>query len=431
MKKFYLETYGCKLNQSDSDLIRGILSKKFKEVFFPKEADFIVINSCGVVEKTERKIIKRIKSFKNKKIILTGCLPLILPEISRKIALGLLGPQNILSIEKAADNILRGKKFFEVLKKETDKSEYCFLKKRKDNEISAIVSIGEGCLGNCNYCAAKYARGRLKSFKIKNILKEIEILVKLGYKEIQLTSQDSSVFGLDKGKYLLPELLKKICKIKGNFKIRVGMMNPGSAKIILKDLIPIFKSEKIYKFLHLPLQSGEDKVLKLMNRSYKTGDFLKIINEFKKNFKNFLIATDVIVGYPGEDEKAFLKTVRIIDEIKPEILHIFRFSKRKNTLAERIKDFPDKIKKERSRILTGVFYKNNLKENEKFLGKIIPVLVTERRKNNTFLARTNSFRAVVLKKVEPGEILKVRISGFKKNFLIGKKIRTNNLLDCN
>ena len=423
MKKFYLETYGCKLNQSDSDLIRGILSRKFKEVSNSKEADFIVINSCGVVEKTERKIIKRIKSFKNKKIIISGCLPLISPEESKKIAMALLGPQNILSIEKAALAVLGGKKFFEVSKKELDKSKYCFFKKTKNSQVSAIISISEGCLGACSYCASKYARGTLKSFEIRHILKEIESLIALGIKEIQLSSQDASIFGLDKGKYLLPELLNKICKIKGNFKVRVGMMNPGHAKIILKDLIFAFKSEKIYKFLHLPLQSGDDRVLKSMNRSYRADDFLKIIGEFKKNFKDFLIATDVILGFPAEDEKAFLNTKKIIENIKPGVLHIFRFSPRRNTSALAMKDLPDRIKKDRSRILTDIFYKNNLKENKKFLGKKIKVLVAEKRKNNTFLARTPSFRAVVLKNVKLGEEIEVKIKDFKKNFLIGEKLK--------
>ena len=248
-------------------------------------------------------------------------------------------------------------------------------------------------------------------------------MIALGIKEIQLSSQDASIFGLDKGKYLLPELLNKICKIKGNFKVRVGRMNPGHAKIILKDLIFAFKSEKIYKFLHLPLQSGDDRVLKSMNRSYRADDFLKIIGEFKKNFKDFLIATDVILGFPAEDEKAFLNTKKIIENIKPGVLHIFRFSPRRNTSALAMKDLPDRIKKDRSRILTDIFYKNNLKENKKFLGKKIKVLVAEKRKNNTFLARTPSFRAVVLKNVKLGEEIEVKIKDFKKNFLIGEKLK--------
>jgi threonylcarbamoyladenosine tRNA methylthiotransferase CDKAL1 len=419
MKKFYLETYGCKLNHTDSDLIRGILEKNFQEISSPKEADFIVINSCGVVEKTERKIIKRIKSFKGKKIIVSGCLPVILPEELKKITLGVLGPQNILSIKKAADEVLKGKKFFEVSKKDIDKAKYCFFKKRVKNEISAIVPIAEGCLGNCTFCASRNSRGKLKSFSENNILKEIKFLIESGYKEIQITSQDAAIYGLDKDKFLLPKLLNKISKISGNFRLRLGMMNPEFAKKIGKDLVKSFKSEKIYKFLHLSLQSGDDKILAAMKRGYKTEDFLKIIKEFK--FKDILLATDVIVGYPGEDGKSFQKTLNIIKKIKPGVLHVFRFSKRKGTLSRNLKDFPERIKKERSRMLNSVWREINLKENRKFLGKKIEVLVVEKRKNN-FLARTPSFRAVILKEGRLGSFQKVKIIGFKENYLIGEPI---------
>ncbi|MCX6764690.1 MAG: tRNA (N(6)-L-threonylcarbamoyladenosine(37)-C(2))-methylthiotransferase [Candidatus Nealsonbacteria bacterium] len=419
MKKFYLETYGCKLNQSDSDLIRGLLEKDFKETFSPKEADFIVINSCGVVDKTERKIIKRIKSLKGKKIIISGCLPLILPEESKKIALGILGPQNILSIKKAAREVLKGRKFFEVSKKEIDKANYCFLKKRIKNEISAIVPIAEGCLGNCTFCASRNSRGKLKSFSSNNILKEIKFLIDRDFKEIQLTSQDAAIYGLDDKKFLLPELLNKISKISGNFKLRVGMMNPEFAKKIKKELIMAFKSEKIYKFLHLSLQSGDDKILAEMKRGYKAEDFLNIIKEFKTQFKDILLATDVIVGYPGEDGKSFQKTLNIIKKIKPGVLHVFRFSKRKGTFSQGLKDFPERIKKERSRMLNSVWKEINLKENRKFLGKKLEVLVVEKRKNN-FLARSPSFRTVILKEGQLGEFKKVKIIGFKENYLIGR-----------
>lgn len=422
MKKFYLETYGCKLNQTDSDLIRGVLEKDFKETFSPKEADFIVINSCGVVEKTERKIIKRIKFLKGKKIILAGCLPLISPEISRQIAQGLIGPKNILSINKVVKSVLNGKNIFKVSDKRIDKARCYFLRKRRKNEISAIVPIAEGCLGNCTFCASRNSRGKLKSFSSNNILKEIKFLIDRDFKEIQLTSQDAAIYGLDDKKFLLPELLNKISEISGNFKLRVGMMNPEFAKNIKKELVRSFKSEKIYKFLHLSLQSGDDKILAEMKRGYKTNDFLKIIKEFKAHFKDILLAIDVIVGYPGEDGKSFQKTLNIIKKIKPGVLHVFRFSKRKGTLSQGLKDLPERIKKERSRMLNSVWREINLKENRKFLGKKFEVLVVKKRKNN-FLARLPSFRTVILKEGQLGKFQKVKIVGFKENYLIGDIIK--------
>jgi threonylcarbamoyladenosine tRNA methylthiotransferase CDKAL1 len=269
MKNFYLETYGCKLNQSDSDLIRGILLENFKETDL-KKADFVVINSCGVVEKTERKIIKRIKELKKlkKKIILAGCLSLI-SQKAKRLSDGVIGPKDILSIKKVAEGVIKGEKIIVLSPKNKnfiDKSEFCYLKKRKRGEVSAIVPISEGCLGNCSYCITKEARGKLISYKMENILREIESLIKNGYKEIQLTSQDASIYGLDKGKFLLPHLLKKITEIKGEFRIRVGMMNPRFLKFFVNDLIPVYRSKKIYKFIHLPLQSADNRILKLMKR---------------------------------------------------------------------------------------------------------------------------------------------------------------------
>jgi MiaB-like tRNA modifying enzyme len=345
MKKFYLETYGCKLNQSDSDLIRGILVKNFKEVSSSDEADFVVINSCGVVEKTERKIIKRIKSLHGKKIILAGCLSLINPTVVKEMVDGAIGPKNLLSIEKVAKGVLEGERIVKVSSEKINKAGYYHLKKRVPGGISAIVSIAEGCLGNCSFCVSKYARGRLESFAMKDILKEIESLVDSGYKEIQLTSQDAVIYGLDKGEFLLPELLNKITKIKGNFRVRVGMMNPAFVEKTCKELISAFRSEKIYKFLHIPLQSGDNKILKKMNRGYLTEDFIKVVNSFRKEFEDVLVATDVIVGYPGETEKSFKKTLEVIKEVRPSIIHIFRFSKRPFCDAEKLKDFPDRIKK--------------------------------------------------------------------------------------
>jgi len=421
MKKFYLETYGCKLNQSDSELIKGILKEEFKEVSSPNEADFIIINSCGVVEKTERKIIKRIKSFGKKKVILAGCLPIINQDCSRELVAGIIGPKDIPLIKEAINNVLKGEKFFKISKKRLNKAKFFPLKERKRNKVSAIVPIAEGCLGNCTFCITKKARGKLNSFKMEDILKEIELLVSTGYKEIQLTSQDAILYGLDKGEFLLPELLNKITKIEGDFKVRVGMMNPSFTKKATKDLIKVFRSDKIYKFLHLPLQSGDDGILKEMKRQYEVEDFLTIVKEFRKNFKDSLIATDIIVGYPGESEEAFENTFKVVKDIKPEIVHIFRFSKRDGTKAALLKDFPDRIKKERSRALTKLCREINLKENKKFLGKKFEVLVAEKRKNN-FIGRLPSFRAVILKEGKLGEFQKVRISDFRKNYLVGEKI---------
>lgn len=423
MAKFFLESFGCKFNQAESELIRRVLKeKKHKEVLNEKEADFIILHTCGVVEKTERKIIKRAQSLKkvNKKIIFTGCLPIISPEITRKISVGMIGPTNILDLPKIVNKVLKGKKAFSLKQTMIDKAKLgCFF--IPENTVVAIIPISEGCLSNCAYCASKFARGRLKSFDKDAILENIKTALNRGAKEIQLTSQDLGIYGVEKGKWQLPNLLREILKIDGNFKVRLGMMNPLGAKKIFKELLKIMEDKKIYKFLHLPLQSGDDEVLKSMNRNYKVGDFLTLVQNFKKKFRNSMLATDIIVGFPTENEKAFQNTIKIIKRIKPEILHLFKFSKREGTEAAKLKDLPDRIKKERSRILNKTWLEILEKENKKFLGKKFKALITEKR-GEKFLGRLQSYKAVILSKGELGVEVKVKIVDFKPNYLIGEVI---------
>jgi len=457
MTRFFLETFGCKFNKADSELIRKILIKNGFEETSEKEADFVILNTCGVVEKTERKIIKRaieLKKSENakrattlsmvnrdakrpKKIILAGCLPLISQKICQKVADGLIGPTNILDLPKVVRKILKGKKAKFLKQKLIDKVKLrCFVIPKET--VVAIVPISEGCLGNCSYCATKLAKGKLRSFDKKEILENIKIALYSGTKtlsdaktlsvleaplseakEIQLTSQDLAIYGVDKRKFMLPELLRDILKIKGEFRVRLGMANPTFFKKIQHKIFKLMKNKKFYKFLHLPLQSGSDEILKAMKRGYKVKEFLEIVKNFRKNFKLGILATDVICGFPGETEKNFQKTLAVIKKIKPEILHIFRYSKRKGTEAEKLKDFPDRIKKERSRILNKVWLEILKEKNKKYLGKIFRVLITEKRKNS-FLARTNFYKAVILKEGNLGEFKRVKIVDAKSNYLVGK-----------
>ena len=423
MKKFYLETYGCKLNQADSEIIREILEKNNYQFSSEKEADFVVINSCGVVEKTERKIIKRIRELKkkNKRVILAGCLPLISFKVCKKLADGILGPKNLLSLPIVVKRIFENKKSIFLKKRNFSKIKYLPIKKRK-NRAFVIIPISEGCLGNCSYCVSRFARGVLKSFDEKEILRKIEKALDLGFKEIQLTSQDLAIYGLDRGKPSLPDLLNEILKIKENFRVRLGMMNPFFAKRIFSKILKLMESEKIYKFLHLPLQSGSERILKAMNRGYKLKEILKLISQFKKKFKNSLLATDIILGFPMETEKDFKETIKMVKKIKPEILHIFKYSKRERAPASKLKDFPDKIKKERSRILTKISREICEKENKKYLLKKFEALITEKRKD-TFLARLPSYKAVILKEGKLGDFVKIKIVNAKPNYLIGEIIR--------
>jgi len=413
MKKYHIETFGCKLNQTDSERIKSNLDKEYKQSSL-READFVVLNTCGVVEKTERKIFKEINQLRKAKkiVILAGCLPLISEEC-RLIAHGVISPQSIDSINKVVKQTLR-RKHIVLLKDNSIKKPIALIK-----QGSAIIPVAEGCLGQCTYCTARLARKELKSFEINDILESVKEALNQGVKEIQLTSQDLAVYGLDRKKQELVKLLKEIIKTKGEFKVKLGMMNPGQTKKILKPLLKLYESNKMYKFIHIPLQSGDNDVLKKMKRNYKVEDFIQISRAFRKKFKDSVLATDVIVGHPHESEQAFNNTIKIIKRTRPDIIHIFKFSKRKNTPDYALKDLPDRIKKQRSRMLTKLFKGINEERNRKMKGKTFKVLIIE--KNG--LGRTNSGRAVVLDKGKPGFSVKAKIIDAKWNYLLGKVVQ--------
>lgn len=422
--KYFIKTFGCKLNHSDSVLVEKFLNDaNHEKVESINSADFVIINTCAVVNNTSDKIIKeaeKIKSF-GKKIIFGGCLSMIIPEKIEAIADGIFSPTNIDDIESIIEKIKKGEKSFIIRNNNLDKA--TLLKDNKISSTSNIVSISEGCLGSCTYCATRLARKKLISFKLEDIICRVENIINDGNKEIHLTSQDLAVYGMDKNSQDLPALLNRINCIDREFKVKLGMMNPGWTIKIIDDILVEMESDKFYKLLHIPVQSGDDLLLEKMNRGYQVGDFLEIVNKFRSRFKNCVLATDIIVGHPLETEEMFDNTVKLIKDISPDIVHIFKFSKRPKTIDESLKDLPDRIKKDRSRVITGLFRDINEERNKTFIGKTEKVLVVEKR-NDSYLCRNYSGRAVVIKNadhpIEIGNTLCVKIIDSKWNYLEGK-----------
>lgn len=407
MKTIFIKTFGCTLNQRDSqDISFGILESK-SEGF----ADIIVINTCGVKEQTETKIYKyvtdNIDILKTKNTILTGCLL----DIDSEKLKTLLPKAKMFGIKDK-------QKLIAYLDKYRNKKT-----KEKKIEITKTIIIANGCLGNCAYCAVKFARGRLKSKSITDIKNEITEAVNNGAKEILLTAQDTGCYGLDINSDI-SKLLKAIVAMPEEFKIRLGMGNPQHFKKYKKEISEILKSEKMYKFLHVPIQSGSDKVLKKMNRYYTKKEYTDLISYLKKNISNLTLSTDIIVGFPTETEKDFLETLEIIKKCKFDIVNISRFGKRKGIEANNYKDLHGRIKKERSRIVTEICSKIALENNQKLVGKTKEVIITELGKNNQMIARTKEYKQVIFEKKNQklGDILKLKIIDAKPGYLIGKRI---------
>ena len=301
--KVYIETFGCTFNQGDSQIMAGLLKENNAEIVEEAEdADVIIVNTCYVKHPTEQKVLNRIqgvqKEFPDKKLIISGCMVEIDPEKLKKAApsAGWIGPRQIKSTVDVVESCLDGESA-RIIGHGTDIK--AGLPKVRFNPKIHIVQICEGCTGKCTYCCTRFARGRLQSYPVNIIKKEVEDAVKDGCVEIQLTAQDTAAYGKDIGK-TLAELINEITSIPGEFRIRIGMLHPKSIIGNVEELIEAFKHENVYKFLHIPIQSGNDSVLNDMNRGHTVAEFKEIISKFREEIPEISIATDVIVGYPTE-----------------------------------------------------------------------------------------------------------------------------------
>lgn len=421
----YIETYGCSANLNNSEIIRGLVKQAGLELTNNEEiADIIIINSCIVKSPTENKIKARLIELEklNKPVILTGCMPDARKNLLQGKNIYLLSNKNIRQINnliKAVQENNYVKEKFLVQKQEI---KLCLPKSNEVKKIG-ITQILEGCLGECSYCITRFAKGKLFSYPEESILKNIEADLQSGCREIWITSQDNAGYGLDNGKHHLPKLLKKILALDYNFRLRLGMMNPNNVLPILDELIEIYKNEKMYKYLHIPVQSASNKVLKEMNRYYKIQDFLRLITKFKKEIPEILISTDIIVAYPGESEQDFQGTFNLIQQIQPEQLNVSRYWPIPGTKASLLPQINSEISKERAEELMSIFNKIIKEKNKDLLDSTQSCLVYDKF-NNNYLARTQNYKLVVIKSDKNilGKIVKARIIKQEQNHLVGELV---------
>lgn len=397
MRKIYLETYGCSANTADTNIMVTLLKGAGYEVVDSIEvADVVILNTCTVRGETERKMIKRLKELEklrqklNFKLVVAGCLAKAQPALIARISpeASMISPQQIEEVVEVVKDDSR------VIKIKGD-GERRVLPKYFEG-VKFTVPIAEGCIGSCTYCIVKVARGRLKSYPLEKIVEAVKCAVKAGAKEVRLTAQDTAAYGLDIGTSL-PELVRKVVEIPGNFMVRIGMMNPEGALRMLDELLEVYESEKVYKFIHIPLQSGDDRILKLMRRKYTSSQFIELARAFRRKFPEGFIATDVIVGFPTEDEEAFNNTVKVISEVEPDKIHVSRYSPRPHTEAAALPQLPEKVKKERSKIMTELALKIGLKRNLPHVGRVEEVLAVDEGYGRTVKARMKNYKIVVFK----------------------------------
>jgi MiaB-like tRNA modifying enzyme len=426
-KSVYVESYGCAANKADLEIMLAYIANSGYRISNNLEdADFILVNTCGVKKPTEDRMLERLRllSALNKPLIVTGCLPKINFKLIIKVApnfSAVLDPYSVDKIVLALKSAEKG-----------EKNKVFFSEKPpvKVNEphirlspVIEIIPISEGCLGACSFCCVRFARGSLFSYPINSIVDRLHRAVSEGIKEVWLTSQDNGAYGFDIGTNLTT-LLKECCSIEGKFFIRVGMMNPNHTLKILSDLISIYKNRRIFKFLHLPVQSGDNEVLKMMNRRYTVEDFKRIVHLFRREIPKMTIATDVICGFPGESREAFERTLRLIEEIKPDIVNISKFFPRPKTPAERMKQVDAKEIVFRSRTITNVVNKISFERNASWLGWEGEILIDEKGSDNSWIGRNFAYKPIVVKSENNllGKIINVRIIKTSKNYLEAKML---------
>ncbi|MHA2056570.1 MAG: tRNA (N(6)-L-threonylcarbamoyladenosine(37)-C(2))-methylthiotransferase [Candidatus Thorarchaeota archaeon] len=421
--KYYLETYGCSLNTADSDIIVGRLEaiegQRVKDI---SDAELILLNTCGVKEPTEDKIVHRLKELAqgNTPIVVTGCLPKISLDRVEKAIPGfaaLLGPQSVETLASIVPRILEGERGIRHI--ESDDAYKLKWFAGPPDTVICTIPICEGCLGSCAYCAVKFARGKVRSYSIEDIHQKIERCVHLGYREIRLTSQDAAVFGNDTGE-TLAGLLQSVGSIEGPHRFRLGMFNPNIVMSSINELLESMDNEHFFKFFHIPLQSGSDRLLKTMKRRYIVSEWESVVQRVRKRFKDATIATDIIVGFPGENELDFEQTLELIQRIKPSVINISKYGDRPNTLASRSKEKVEtSVKKRRSRTLTKLVDEILVESNETWVGWSGPVIITEKGSKGGMLGRNESYKTVIVHEdLKPGTTVDVEITSSERTHLI-------------
>ena len=420
----YIETYGCAANQNNSEIIKGkLIESGLQLISNEKLADIIILNTCIVKEPTENSIKQRIAELEtlNKPIIIAGCMPEVRKSWLRRKNIYLLGISHTTEITKLIRRVIENKyKESEFLEKSKEIKLNC--SKQNKNKLVGITQISEGCQGNCNYCQVKLVKGDLFSYPQEDIVENINRDIKQGCREIWLTSQDLAAYGLDRNdKTAFTNLLNKVLAINSNFKLRLGMMNPNHILPIIDELIEIYKNLKTYKFLHIPVQSGSNKILKLMNRKYSADEFTKIIKKFKNNFPEMIIATDIIAAYPGETDPDFQETLNLLNETKPDVINFTRYWAMNGTRAAKLEQLDRKIASRRAAEVQKLHLEISLENNKKYEGRELVVFVNEQEGTNC-LARDENYRLVVIRTEKNilGKKLKVKITKAFSHYLLAE-----------
>jgi MiaB-like tRNA modifying enzyme len=410
--RVFVRSFGCSANLADSEVLAGCLAAAgYTLADSEADAEVVVYNSCAVKGPTENRIIEALKRVPpGQKLVVAGCLPLISFErLFQEVRFdAVVGPAAGSGIVAVVNRVLAGEQVVE-LEGALSAKPMLDLPRVRLNPVVSVVPVNYGCLGSCAYCCVVYARGHLRSYEIEEIVARVKRDLAAGAREFWVTSQDTACYGRDIGANLAV-LLKALCAVKGDFRVRVGMMTPNAAAPMLGE----FRCEKVFKFVHLPVQSGDDAVLRRMRRFYSAEKFRLMVKAFREAFPQLTLATDVICGFPSETVEAFENTLKLIGEVKPDVVNVSKFFTRPRTAAAEMQgEFVERAEvKRRSTEAAKLAKRVALERNQQWIGWAGEILINEKgKKPGSWVGRNFAYKPISVKSAEAllGETLRVKV----------------------
>ncbi|WP_435333655.1 tRNA (N(6)-L-threonylcarbamoyladenosine(37)-C(2))-methylthiotransferase [Haloarchaeobius sp. TZWWS8] len=418
MARYHIETYGCTSNRGESRQIESALRDAgHYRVDGPDEADVAIMNSCTVVEKTERNMLRRAKELEAETadLIVTGCMALAQGEefVEEDIDAQILHWDDVPQAVTNGECPTPGPGVEPVL-----------------DGIVGILPIARGCMSDCSYCITKKATGKIDSPPVEENVEKARALVHAGAKEIRITGQDTGVYGWEQGERKLHTLLDRICtEIDGDFRVRVGMANPKGVHGIRDELAAVFaEHDELYDFLHAPVQSGSNDVLGDMRRQHQVSEYLEVVETFDEALDYWTLSTDFIVGFPTETDEDHQQSLALMRETRPEKINVTRFSKRPGTDAAEMKGLGGTLKKERSKEMSELKMEIVGEAYEAMVGETKEdVLVVQEGTANSVKCRDSAYRQIIVQNaeergIEPGDFVDVEVTGHNTVYAFGEPL---------
>ncbi|MDQ2071313.1 tRNA (N(6)-L-threonylcarbamoyladenosine(37)-C(2))-methylthiotransferase [Haloarcula sp. H-GB4] len=427
MARYHIETYGCTSNRGETQQIEQALREGgHHPADGPESADVAILNTCTVLEKTERNMLARAKELDKETpadLVITGCMALAQGEEFQSADID----AEVLHWDDVPQYVLNGE--CPTITPDTE---------TVLNGVVGILPIARGCMSDCSYCITKQATGRIESPSVEENVEKARALVHAGAKEVRITGQDTGVYGWDtnQGTSLLPELLDRICSdIDGDFRVRVGMANPKGLHGVREELAAVFaEHDELYNFIHAPVQSGSDDVLADMRRQHAVSEYLEVVETLDDHLDYWTLSTDFIVGFPTEEPADHEQSMALLRETRPEKINVTRFSKRPGTDADDMKGLGGQIKKDRSKEMSEAKMELMAEAYEEMVGHTSSVLLVEDGTDESLVGYDEAYRQVVIadaqeRSLEIGDTVDVEITSHNTVYAFGEPVERAQIAD--